>query len=591
MALPSGTVTFLFTDIEGSTRLWQQHPDAMRVIMTRHDALLTAGIEQHGGVVVKSRGEGDSFFAVFVRATDAVASASTIQQALLCESWPSEISIRVRMALHTGEADLRDNDYYGNAVNRCARLRAIAHGGQVVLSLATTLVVDTMPEGVSLREMGSHRLKDLQSPEQVFQLLHPDLPSEFPPLSFLDTLPHNLPVQLTSFIGREEEIAEIDGLLANNRLVTLAGGGGSGKTRLSLEVGSANIDAFSDGVWLVQLASITDPSQVDRAVTLVIGPPDPSERLLLLIDNCEHLLDSCAQTAVRVLQQSPLGRILATSREPLGVPGEVTYRVPPLPIPPSSDIPLESISRYQSVTLFVDRARSSQPDLALTEATGPAVSQIARRLDGIPLAIELAAARVKVLSVDEIARRLDDMFRLLTGSSRGTLPHQRTLQAAIDWSYQLLTGPEQLLFNRLSVFRGGFTLEAAEQVSTDPDQRQETLELLAQLVSKSIVMVEQKEGGPTRYRLLETLRQYAWERLQESGETVERRDRHTRFFMELAKSVETKLQARLSVGLRTSLKDDQDNLRAAWEWVLESNNPEFVGSESMDSLVSIMLAL
>ena len=323
----------------------------------------------------------------------------------------------------------------------------------------------------------------------------------------------------------------------------------------------------------------------------MIGPPDPSKRLLLLIDNCEHLLDSCAQTAVRVLQQSPLGRILATSREPLGVPGEVTYRVPPLPIPPSSDIPLESISRYQSVTLFVDRARSSQPDLALTEATGPAVSQIARRLDGIPLAIELAAARVNVLSVDEIARRLDDMFRLLTGSSRGTLPHQRTLQAAIDWSYQLLTGPEQLLFNRLSVFRGGFTLEAAEQVSTDPDQRQETLELLAQLVSKSIVMVEQKEGGPTRYRLLETLRQYAWERLQESGETVERRDRHTRFFMELAKSVETKLQARLSVGLRTSLKDDQDNLRAAWEWALESNNPEFVGSESMDSLVSIMLAL
>jgi non-specific serine/threonine protein kinase len=422
-------------------------------------------------------------------------------------------------------------------------------------------------------------------------LFHAALPRNFPPLRIVGPVAGNLPVELSSFVGRDDEIRTVGKRLSAARLVTLVGIGGAGKTRLALKSADEQREAYPDGVWLVQLASLTDPSLVDREVTATIGPLDRDRRLLLVIDSCEHLLETCARTAVRVLQEAPLGRILATSREPLGVPGEVIFRVPPMSIPPSTDLSPESLSTYEAVALFLDRARSAQPGFALTQATGPAVSQIARRLDGIPLAIELAAARVNVLSAEEIARRLDDMFHLLGGGSRTALPQQRTLEAAIDWSYRLLPRPEQLLFNRLSVFRGGFTLEAAEQVGAGSDQGPDVLELLSQLVNKSVVTVEQKEGRPTRYRLLETLRQYGRDRLRESDETTDRRDRHTRFFMELAQNIESKLQSTISAGLLASLKDDHDNLRAAVEWGLDSNNPEFVGSESMGSLVSIVMAL
>ena len=412
-----------------------------------------------------------------------------------------------------------------------------------------------------------------------------------PPPAFVGAVAGNLPVELSSFVGRSDEIRTIGELLSASRLVTLVGIGGAGKTRLALRAADEQQEAYPDGVWLVQLASLTDSSLVDREVTATIGPSDRNKRLLLVLDSCEHLLEACAQTALRVLQEAPLGRVLATSREPLGVPGEVIYRVPPLSIPPSTDLTPDSLSTYEAVTLFVARARSVQPSFVLTPATGHAVSQIAVRLDGIPLGIELAAARVNVLSVDEIAKRLGDMFRLLSGGSRTALPQQRTLEAAIEWSYRLLPRPEQLSFNRLSVFRGGFTLEAAEQVAADPDQGPDVLELLSQLVNKSIVTVEQKEGRPTRYRLLETLRQYGWDRLQESDEVTEMRDRHTGFFLDVAKGVEVKLRSTGSAELLTSLKDDQDNLRAAWDWARESNNQQFLESESMGSLLSIVFAL
>ena len=470
--LPSGLITYLFTDIEGSTQLWQQHPDPMRVVMARHDALLNVGIEQHGGLVVKSRGEGDSFFAVFVRASDAVASASTIQQMLLRESWPADISVRVRMALHTGEAELRDNDYYGNTVNRCARLRSIAHGGQVVLSLATAgLVRDTLPEGVSLREMGSHRLKDLQSPEQVFQMLHPDLPSEFPPLKSLNTLPHNLPGQLTSFIGREEEIVEINDLLANNRLVTLAGSGGSGKTRLGQEIGALNLEAYPDGVWFVGLAPLSEPRLIVEEVSSVLGVGEEAlydylkdKSLLLILDNCEHMVDGCAEFASTLLQRVPNVSVLATSQEALGIAGETVHRVPSLSVPDSPQSTMEALTKCAAVRLFVERAATVQSGFALTNENAVAVGQITRGLDGIPLAIELAAARINVLSAEQIAERLDDRFRLLTRGVRNALPRQQTLRGAVEWSYQLLSEAESLLFNQLSVFKGGFALEAVEEV-------------------------------------------------------------------------------------------------------------------------------
>ena len=563
----------------------------MRSAMRLHDSILEQAVLTNHGAVFKHTGDG--ICAAFSAPSEAIAASLDAQCALTTETWEEIGSLRVRMGLHTGEVEQEGSDYTGIPLNVVSRLMSAAHGGQIVVSNSTmALAGHLMPDNVSVIDLGEYQLRGLVEPQQVFQLVHPSLRRDFPQLQLVGPAAGNLPVELTSFVGRDDEIRAVEKLLSDARLVTLTGISGAGKTRLALKAAGEQQEAYPDGVWLVQLASLTDPALVDKEVTSTIGPPDRDKRLLLVLDNCEHLLDSCAQTAMRVLQQAPLERILATSREPLGVPGEVIYRVPPLPVPPSTDLSPDSVSTYGAVTLFMDRARSAQPDFTLTRTTGRVVSQIARRLDGIPLAIELAAARVNVLSVDEIARRLDDMFRLLTGSIRGTLPHHQTLQAAIDWSYRLLPSSEQLVFNRLSVFRGGFTLEAAERVaSADPDQSEDVLELMAQLVSKSVVTAEQKEGRPTRYRLLETLRQYASERLQESGETNDRRDRHTHFFMELAQSVEAKLQARISVGLRTSLKDDHDNLRAAWEWALESNNPEFVGSESMDSLVSIMLAL
>jgi class 3 adenylate cyclase len=444
---PTGTVTFLFTDVEGSTRHWEEHPAAMRAALARHDALIEAEVAGHEGTVVRPRGEGDSRFAVFARASDAVAAAAALQRALSAEPWPPEAVLRVRMALHTGEADLREGDYYGSAVNRCARLRAIAHGGQTLLSAATAaLVWDSVPSGASLRDLGEHRLADLQRPEHVFQLDAGALPAEFPPVRSLEASPNNLPVQLTSFIGREEEIAEVTRLVraapSGARLLTLTGAGGAGKTRLAVQVAAGVVEDAPDGVWYVELAPLADPALLPQAVASTCGVRETPGRsllaslcevwqprhVLLILDNCEHLLDACAALADTLLRHCPHLSILATSREPLGIGGETTWRVPSLAPPPQGAQPREALTRYAAVQLFVERAVAVRPDFAVTEANAPVLAQICARLDGIPLAIELAAARMRGLAVEQVAARLDQRFRLLTGGSRTALPRQQTLR-------------------------------------------------------------------------------------------------------------------------------------------------------------------
>jgi predicted ATPase/class 3 adenylate cyclase len=579
--LPAATLTFFLTDIEGSTRLWLQYPDAMGLALARHDELLTACIEVHGGAVLKRRGEGDSAFAVFSRATDAVAAAAALQRALVAEPWPAALVLRVRIALHTGEAQSREGDYYGPAVNHAARLRAVGHGGQTLLSPSTAaLVRDALPTGVSLRELGIHRLKDLQRAEPLFQLVQPELPADFPPLRSLESSIHNLPVSLTSFIGRERDIAAVKQLLPTTHLLTLTGAGGCGKTRLALQVAAELLGAYADGVWLVELAALAEGSLVPRVVATALGLREEPGRallatlsdalrgrsLLLLLDNCEHLLPACAQLAEALLRACPRLRILASSREALGIGGERTYRVPSLSLPEVRPLPpLETLQGFEAVRLFVERAVWSHASFALSEANALAVVQVCERLDGIPLAIELAAARVKTLPVEEIHARLDDRFRLLTGGSRTALPRQQTLRALIDWSHDLLSEPEQTLLRRLSLFAGGWTLAAAEAVCGDAGG--EVLDPLTALIEKSLVVYEER-GGEARYRLLETIRHYAREKLVEAGEAERLGLRHRDYYLLLAEEADPHLYRAGLPGWQKRLEREHDNLRAALRWSL-----------------------
>ncbi len=425
--LPSGTVTFLFTDVEGSTRLWEQFSGQMREAMVRHDALIESAVAQCGGLLVRPRGEGDSRFAVFARATQAVAAADAIQRALFAEPWTVPSPVRVRIGLHTGEADLRDGDYYGAAVNRCARLRSIGHGGQTLLSQVTyDLARDALPGGVSVRDLGEHYLKDLRQPEHIYQLTSLGLPAEFPALKSPENSHTNLPVALTSFIGREQEMEEVQRLLTSTRLLTITGAGGAGKTRLALQVAGDLLDSFDDGVWFIDLTPLSDATLVAQLVANGLGIREEEGRplmqtlvdslraksLLLILDNCEHLIQSVAQLAETLLRSAPKVRILATSREPLGAPGETAWCIPALSSPGLHEtIALANLTQYESVKLFIDRAVAVRPDFVVTNQNAPAVAQICARLDGIPLAIELAASRIRVLSAEEIAARLDDRFR------------------------------------------------------------------------------------------------------------------------------------------------------------------------------------
>ncbi len=572
--LPTGTVTLLLADVEGSTRLWETQPDEMTVAVARLDQVLADVVAAHDGVRPVEQGEGDSFVIAFARASDAVACALDLQRAPLAP-------IRLRIGMHTGEIRLRDpNDrtnYIGPTINRTARLRDLAHGGQTVLSGATELmVVDQLPPDVSLTDLGTHPLRDLPRPERVVQLCHPDLRNEFPPLRTPKALvSHNLPVQLTSFVGRQDEIKGLRETLATNRLVTLTGAGGAGKTRLAVQVAAALAEEFGDGVCYVDLAPITHPAVVAVTAARALGLPDQPGRstidtlqqhlrdrhLLMVLDNCEHLLDSSAAMVAALLGAAPRLTVLATSREPLGVTGEAGWQVPSLSL--SDD----------AIELFADRARLARSDFTVTDDNAGAVTEICRRLDGMPLAIELAAARVRTLSLTEIVDSLHDRFRLLTGGSRIAVRRQQTLRASVDWSHALLTDTERVLFRRLAVFLGGFDLDAAQAVTgTDGVERYQVLDQLTLLVDKSLVVAE-NTSSRTRYRLLETVRQYALEKLGESGEADNVRSRHCDYYTSIAALLDA--PARTDYERRLDqVEVEMDNLRSALGWNLETSDTE-----------------
>jgi predicted ATPase/class 3 adenylate cyclase len=519
-SVPSGTVTFLFCDVEGSTRLWEAHGEAMRSALAVHDGIVREALESAGGFVFSTGGDG--FGAAFSRAGDALAAAVAAQRGLAAQDWLDEVRLRVRMGLHTGEADERDGDYFGPDVNRAARLMAIAHGGQIVCSPATAdLVGGHLPAGASLVDLGVHRLRDLSEPLRVFQVVRDGLPSGFPPLLSMDAFPGNLPLQLSSFIGRDLELARVAKALGEARMVTLTGVGGVGKTRLALRTAAEELPRFREGAWLVELQAVRDPEAVPEAVAAVFRLADragvstlevlieflASKQLLLVLDNCEHLLDPVAEL-VEALERACAGvAVLATSREGLALEGERVVPVPALAAP-ATDANVATVAESEAVRLFVDRAAWVDPDFALTDSNIPAVAQLCRRLDGLPLAIELAAARIGALTPVELARRLDRRFDALAGGRRRAVQRHQTLRAAIDWSYQLCSEEERRLLARLAVFAGGCTEEAAEAVcSGDPLPSEAVFELLAGLVAKSLV-VAQRDGSITRYRLLETIREF-----------------------------------------------------------------------------------
>lgn len=581
--------TYLFTDVEGSTRLWEQEPERMRQALARHDAITRAAVDGNRGVVVKMSGDGAH--SAFEDPLDALAATLELQRMLADPVATNGVLLRVRCGIHVGVSERRDNDFFGPAVNRAARIMSIAHGGQVLLSeAATALVRERLPAGVTLRDLGAARLRDLSNVEHVYQVVHPELRESFPALRSLEATPNNLPLQTTTFIGREREIDDASTALGATRLLTLLGAGGIGKTRLSLQVAADALEDYPDGVWFVELAPLTDERLVPQAVAFVLGVKEEAgrhvsealvkhvadRRLLLILDNCEHVVQACAVLAEQLLRSGPSVRILASSREPLRASGEVSVSVPALAVPAGQDpIAVEALPQYPAVRLFIDRAAAARPAFRLTKDNAQAVAEICQRLDGIPLAIELAAARVRSLSVENIAARLNDRFHLLTGGNRTALPRQQTLRALIDWSFDLLTDNERMLFRRLAVFAGGWTLEGAEAVCSGGDvDESEVLNLLADLVDKSLVMVE-ADGG--RYRLLETVRQYADERLTQSGESDAMRSRHLGFFLAFAEKVAPELLGPDQAAGLQRLDLERENILSAHGW-----SPHMEGGAEQD---------
>lgn len=598
--LPTGTVTFLFTDIENSTPLWERFPVEMETALAAHDRLLRDAVEAHGGLLVKTTGDG--ILAVFDTTQNALAAALAAQSAILSNANLHDVSgaqIRIRAGLHTGDAQVRDGDYFGSAVNRAARIMSIGHGGQILLSsIAAGLLDGRLPPDTTLIDLGEYRLRGLNRPEKVFQLAAPGLPHHFPPLRTGDGQRGNLPEEMTSFVGREEELAEVKDRLSHTRLLTITGPGGTGKTRLSLQLGHSLVSDYRHGVWFVELASLADGDLVTQTVASLweVGASQfatlsqqlanylRAKELLLILDNCEHLVSACARLAADLLSTAPKLTILASSREGLGVPGESTYHLPALKVPPRRVTDPEAIQTYEAVQLFVERARSARAGFEVTPHNARAIGQIARRLDGIPLAIELAAARVKLLPPEQLAARLDDRFRLLTGGARTALPRQQTLRALIDWSYDLLDPAEQWFFRQMGVFSGGWTLEAAEaMIDGDPDAATlDVYDLLAGLLNKSLITTNDA-GGEARFDFLQTIRQYARDKLFEAGETNTARDRHLNYFgaqiSALAPITSTMTTGFTTIGLADPrvpawserLQPELDNVRAAIEWALESD--------------------
>jgi predicted ATPase/class 3 adenylate cyclase len=591
MEVPSGLVTLLFTDIEGSTKAWEAHPAEMQAALARHDDLLRGEIESAGGYVFKT--VGDAFCAAFHEASAGLATAVTIQRALATEVWPAKTPIRVRMALHSGTCEERGGDYFGPVVNRAARLEAVAHGGQLVLSrLTAELVGERLAAEVTLRDLGEHRLKDLGRAERVYQVCAAGLESEFAPLRSLENpaLQHNLPEQVSSFVGRDREVAEVHALLDSARLVTLAGPGGVGKTRLALQAAVEVLDGSGDGVWFVDLAPIAEPSLVAASVASVMWIREEQDRplveslvdalrdrrVLLVLDNCEQVITAVALLTEALLRHCPRIVLLATSREPLGIGGEHVYRVPSLPVPELDD-DLATMAGREAVRLFVERAGQQKPGFAIDGDNAATVGRLCRRLDGIPFAIELAAARLRSMSVWDLESHLDRRFRLLTGGSRTALPRQQTLEALIDWSYDLLSAPEQAVLARLSVFAGGFGMDAAAAVGAGGDVEDfEVDELLDALVDKSLVQADES-GHTQRYRLLETMRDYAAVRLaKRADEDLARATRaHRDWFLRLAEDAEPHLRGPGEVEWTERLDGELDNLRVALATCLSDPDPAF----------------
>jgi predicted ATPase/class 3 adenylate cyclase len=579
--LPSGTVTILLTDIEGSTDLLQRLGDTRYAgVLAEHRGLLRAACAQEGGREIGTQGDG--VLMAFPRARDAVAAAVAAQRAIHKHAWDEGMAPRVRMGLHTGEPGSVEGEYVGLDLHRAARICAAAYGGQILVSLATSVLIEgSLPPEVELRSLGEHRLRDLKQPERIFQVLHPDLPSEFPPLRSRNVVPNNLPQQLTSFIGREREIFLVKQLLSSTPILTVTGSGGCGKTRLALHVAGDQIEAYADGVWLVELAALAEPRLVLSTVASVLGLREApgrallaivldylrTKKVLLVLDNCEHLVAACAEVAEAFVRSCPRLRILVTSREPLGIQGETVWRVPSLSLPDTREVrSVDQLMQYEATRLFVERATAVHWAFTVTPHTADSIVEVCRRLGGIPLAIELAAARMRALSVEQIAARLNERFSFLTGGSRTLLPRQQTLRGALDWSYDLLSDKERRLLCRLSVFAGAWTLEAAEGVCTgDGIEPREILDLLTQLVFKSLVLMEGQEGEAW-YHLLETVRHYGHDKLDESGETAGVRTRHLNWYLRLSELAEPELTGADQGVWLDRLEREHDNLRTALEW-------------------------
>lgn len=598
--------TFLFSDIEGSTRLWEHEPGRMRAALERHDEASRAAVLNAGGQIVKTTGDG--VHAVFEHPHQGVAAALALQQAMAAPQPEGTLALKVRCGVHCGECEARDGDYHGPVLNRAARVMSAAHGGQTLVTQAVAeRAAALLPADTTLLDLGTVRLRDLASPERVLQLVHPGLRAQFPPLRSLEATPNNLAQQLNSFVGRERELAEVRALLAKTRLLTLLGMGGIGKSRLSVQLGAELLDEYPDGVWLVELAPLADPLLVPQALASVLGVKEErgasvteallayvrDKTLLVILDNCEHVVHACADLAKRLLQAGPGVRVLTSSRDVLQVAGETIYQMPTLGVPAADEegadtVPprrtgqatgagaealarralrpgqLSELGRHAAVQLFLDRVGAVQPAFRLQADNAQAVASICRRLDGIPLALELAAARTRALSVQAIAERLKDRFRLLVTGDQTVLPRQRTLRALIDWSFELLSEPERQLFRRLSVFAGGWTLEAAEAVCQgDGLDAMDVLDLLAQLVQKSLVVME---PGGDRYRMLETVRAYAAEKLVENEGEHGTRRRHVTHFVKFAEQAREHLLGSKRETWLPFVDQERENLLAVHAW-------------------------
>jgi predicted ATPase len=563
----------------------------MRAALIRHDAIFDAAVDVHSGVHVRPRGEGDSRFAVFQDAVFAVAAAVEIQQNMASETWGTPDPVRVRIGLHTGVADLRMGDYYGSAVNRSARMRGLGYGGQTLLSLTTKeLAQDNLPADVSFADMGYHTLKGLSRPENVFQLVIPGLALEFPPLKSLENLPNNLPAQTTQFIGRQDEVEEIVENLSNRsvRLLTLTGPGGTGKTRLSQETAAEMLEYFPDGVFFIQLAPISDPELVPTTIARTIGvreggglPPLENlksylgdKHLLLLLDNFEQVMDATVIVS-ELLAAAPDLKLILTSRIPLQVRGEQEYPVPPLDVP-GTDVALEEMAGIECVQMFVALTQAANPSFEFNRENAAAVAEICRRLDGLPLAIEIAAARSRMLSPQAMLKHLDESLKLLTGGPRDLPARQQTLRGAIDWSYDLLEPADRTLFARLGVFVGGFTLEAAEAVCNPSDQL-DVFTGIETLLNNSLLKLANPNADEPRFELLQTIHEYALEKLVDNGELDEMRQQHAEYFNQKSEEFMWQLYSARSVEFLKFLETEQDNFRAALNWSLESPDRTGVG--------------